>query len=101
MTLYQYLTLASLIFCIGTFGVLTRRNAIGVLISLEIMFNSVNLLLVAFTRFVSPQGLEGQIFALFVIVIAAAESTVGMAIVLLLYRGFRGIQVDRVNFLKW
>jgi NAD(P)H-quinone oxidoreductase subunit 4L len=101
MTLYQYLTLASLIFCIGTFGVLTRRNAIGVLISLELMFNSVNLLLVAFTRFVSPQGLEGQIFAVFVIVIAAAEATVGMAIVLLLYRGFRGIQVDRVNFLKW
>ena len=101
MTLYQYLTLASLIFCIGTFGVLTRRNAIGVLIALELMFNSVNLLLVAFTRFVSPQGLEGQIFAVFVIVIAAAEATVGMAIVLLLYRGFRGIQVDRVNFLKW
>lgn len=101
MTLYQYLTLASLIFCIGTFGVLTRRNAIGVLISLELMFNSVNLLLVAFTRYVSPQGLEGQIFAVFVIVIAAAEATVGMAIVLLLYRGFRGIQVDRVNFLKW
>jgi NAD(P)H-quinone oxidoreductase subunit 4L len=101
MTLYQYLTLASLVFCIGTFGVLTRRNAIGVLISLELMFNSVNLLLVAFTRFVSPQGLEGQIFAVFVIVIAAAEATVGMAIVLLLYRGFRGIQVDRVNFLKW
>jgi NADH:ubiquinone oxidoreductase subunit K len=101
MILYQYLTLASLIFCIGMFGVLTRRNAIGVLISLELMFNSVNLLLVAFTRFVSPQGLEGQIFAVFVIVIAAAEATVGMAIILLLYRGFRGIQVDRVNFLKW
>jgi NAD(P)H-quinone oxidoreductase subunit 4L len=101
VTLYQYLTLASLVFCIGMSGVLTRRNAIGVLISLELMFNSVNLLLVAFTRFVSPQGLEGQIFALFVIVIAAAEATVGMAIIMLLYRGFRGIQVDRVNFLKW
>ena len=101
MSLYQYLTLAALIFCIGTFGVLSRRNAIGVLISLELMFNSVNILLVAVTRFVSPQGLEGQIFAVFVIVIAAAEATVGMAIVLLLYRGFRGILVDRVNFLKW
>jgi len=89
------------VFVIGVFGVLTRRNAIGVLISLELMFNSVNLLMVAFTKFISPQGLEGQVFAIFIIVIAAAEAVVGMAIILLLYRGFRGIDVDRVNFLKW
>jgi len=101
MTLYQYLTLATLVFCIGIFGVLTRRNAIGVLIAIELLFNSVNLLLVAFTKFVSPQGLVGQVFAIFIIVIAAAETTVGMAIVLLVYRGFRGIQADRINFLKW
>ena len=101
MTLYQYLTLAALLFSIGIFGVLTRRNAIGVLIAIEIMFNAVNLMLVAFARFVTPQGLAGQIFAVFIIVIAAAEATVGMAIVLLIYRGFRGINVDRVNFLKW
>lgn len=101
MTLDQYLTLATLVFCIGIYGVLTRRNAIGVLISIELMFNAVNLLMVAFTLYVSPQGLAGQIFAVFIIVIAAAETTVGMAIVLLLYRGFRGILVDRVNFLKW
>ena len=101
MSLDQYLTLATLVFTIGMFGVLTRRNAIGVLISIELMFNAVNLLMVAFTRFVSPQGLEGQIFSVFIIVIAAAEATVGMAIVLLLYRGFKGINVDRVNFLKW
>lgn len=101
MTLYQYLALATLVFCIGVFGVLTRRNAIGVLIAIELLFNSVNLLFVAFTKFVSPQGLAGQVFAIFIIVIAAAETTVGMAIVLLVYRGFRGIQVDRINFLKW
>ena len=101
MTLDQYLTLATLVFCIGIYGVLTRRNAIGVLISIELMFNAVNLLMVAFTFHVSPQGLAGQIFAVLIIVIAAAETTVGMAIVLLLYRGFRGILVDRVNFLKW
>lgn len=65
------------------------------------MFNSVNLLMVAFTKYISPQGLEGQVFAIFIIVIAAAESVVGMAIILLLYRGFRGIDVDRVNYLKW
>jgi NADH-quinone oxidoreductase subunit K len=101
VTIYQYLTLAALVFCIGLFGVLTRRNAIGVLIAIELLFNSVNLVLVTFTRFVSPQGLSGQIFAIFIIVIAAAETTVGMAIVLLVYRGFRGIQADRINFLKW
>ena len=101
MTLYQYLTLATLVFCIGVFGVLTRRNAIAVLIAIELLFNSVNLLLVAFTKFVSPQGLVGQVFAIFIIVIAAAEPTVGMAIVLLVYRGFRGIQTDRIGFLKW
>lgn len=101
MTLYQYLTLATLVFCIGVFGVLTRRNAIAVLIAIELLFNSVNLLLVAFTKFVSPQGLVGQVFAIFIIVIAAAETTVGMAIVLLVYRGFRGIQTDRIGFLKW
>lgn len=101
MTFYQYLTLATLVFCIGLFGVLTRRNAVAVLIAIELMFNSVNLLLVAFTKFVSPAGLVGQLFAVFVIVIAAAEVTVGMAIVLLVYRGFRGIQADRIGFLKW
>ena len=101
MTLYQYLTLATLVFCIGVFGVLTRRNAIAVLIAIELLFNSVNLLLVAFTKFISPQGLVGQLFAVFIIVIAAAETTVGMAIVLLVYRGFRGIQTDRIGFLKW
>jgi len=101
VSLNQYLTLASLVFMIGLFGVLTRRNAIGILISIELMFNAVNLLLVAFTRFVAPQALTGQIFSIFIIVIAAAEATVGMAIVLLIYRGFRGINVDRINFLKW
>ena len=101
MTIYQYLALATLVFCIGLFGVLTRRNAVAVLIAIELMFNSVNLLLVAFTRYVSPDGMVGQLFAVFIVVIAAAETTVGMAIVLLMYRGFRGIQVDRIGFLKW
>jgi len=101
MILNQYLTLAALVFAIGVFGLLTRRNAIGVLISIELMFNAVNLTLVAFTKFISPDGLAGQVFSIFVIVVAAAETTVGMAIILLLYRGFRGINIDRVHFLKW
>jgi len=101
MILNQYLTLAALVFVIGMFGVLTRRNAVGILISIELMFNAVNIMFVAFARYVSPQGIAGQIFSIFVIVIAAAEATIGMAIVLLIYRGFRGINVDRINFLKW
>ena len=101
MILNQYLTLAALVFIIGLFGVLTRRNAVGILISIELMFNAVNIMFVAFARYVEPQGIAGQVFSIFVIVIAAAEATIGMAIVLLIYRGFRGINVDRINFLKW
>ncbi|MCP4705874.1 MAG: NADH-quinone oxidoreductase subunit NuoK, partial [candidate division Zixibacteria bacterium] len=82
----QYLALAGILFAIGIFGVLTRRNAIGILMSLELMFNAVNINLVTFNKFIGPDNLTGQIFAIFVIVIAAAEAVVGLAIVLLLYR---------------
>jgi len=91
----------SIIFAIGMFGVLTRRNAIGILMSLELMFNAVNINLVAFNKYINPDNLTGQIFALFVIVVAAAEAVVGLAIVLLLYRNWKGINVDRINIMKW
>jgi NAD(P)H-quinone oxidoreductase subunit 4L len=97
----QYLALAAILFAIGIFGVLTRRNAIGILMSLELMFNAVNINLVTFNKYIGPNGLTGQIFAGFVIVIAAAEAVVGLAIVLLLYRNWRGIDVDRINLMKW
>jgi NADH:ubiquinone oxidoreductase subunit K len=101
MQLMHYLTLAAILFSIGFYGVLTRRNAIAILMSIELMFNAVNINLVAFNRFVAPNGYTGQIFALFVIVVAAAEATVGLAIVILVYRNWRGIDADRVNLLKW
>jgi NADH:ubiquinone oxidoreductase subunit K len=101
LTLTHYLTLAAILFAIGFYGVLTRRNAIAIMMSIELMFNAVNINLVAFNRFVSPNGYVGQIFALFVIVVAAAEATVGLAIVILVYRNWRGIDADRVNLLKW
>ena len=85
----------------GIFGVLTRRNAIGVLMSLELMFNAVNINFVAFSKFVTPTQFVGQIFAIFVITIAAAEATVGLAIVLLIYRNYKGINVDEINIMKW
>jgi NADH-quinone oxidoreductase subunit K len=89
------------LFGIGIFGVLTRRNAIGILMSIELMFNAVNINFVAFSKFVTPGEFVGQIFAIFVITIAAAEATVGLAIVLLMYRNFKGINVDAVNIMKW
>ncbi len=96
-----YLTLAAFLFAIGLFGVITRRNTIGILMSLELMFNAANINFVAFNRFISTDGLTGQIFALFIVVVAAAEATVGLAIVLLIYRNWRGIDSDNVSVMKW
>jgi len=92
--LNHYLMLSGVLFTVGIFGVLTRRNAIAVLMSANIM-------LVAFSRFVTPVALTGQIVAMFTIIVAAAEATVALAIVLLIYRSFKGINVDRINFMKW
>ncbi len=101
MELMHYLTLAAILFSIGFYGILTRRNAIAILMSLELMFNAANINLVAFNRFTTPDGFTGQIFAIFVVVVAAAEATVGLAIVILIYRNWRHIDADRVNLLKW
>jgi NADH:ubiquinone oxidoreductase subunit K len=99
--LTHYLILSSMLFCLGMFGLLTRRNAVGVLMSIELMFNAVNINFVAFSRYLTPQYLTGQIFAIFIVTIAAAEAAVGLAIVILIYRNFKGIEVDRINFMKW
>ncbi len=99
--LTHYLILAAALFALGMFGLLTRRNAVGVLMSIELMFNAVNINFVAFSRFLTPEALTGQIFAVFIITIAAAEAAVGLAIVMLIYRNFRGIEVDKINFMKW
>jgi NAD(P)H-quinone oxidoreductase subunit 4L len=99
--LNHYLSLSALLFCIGVFGVLTRRNAIGILMSIELMFNAVNINFVAFARFINPQAITGQIFTIFVITIAAAEAAVGLAIIILIYRQHKGVEVDRVNIMKW
>ena len=99
--LSHYLILSALLFGIGMFGALTRRNAIGILMALELMFNAVNLNFVAFSRYLSQPLLQGQIFAIFVIAVAAAEAAVGLAIVLGLYRNFQTINVDEINLMKW
>ena len=96
-----YLMLAALLFAIGLFGVITRRNTIGILMSLELMFNAANINLVTFNNFVPNDGLTGQMFAIFIIVVAAAEATIGLAIVLLIYRNWCGIGTDNYGIMKW
>jgi len=100
-SLEQYLILAALLFCIGLYGVLVRRHAIGVLMCIELMLNAVNLNLVAFARFVTPYNFAGQIFALFVICVAVAEIAVGLALVITVWRSHRTSLVDKLNLLKW
>ena len=100
-TLVHYLVLGAVLFALGIFGLLTRRNAVGILMSIELLFNAAAINFVAFTKFVSPDGLAGQVFTIFIITIAAAEAAVGLAIVMLIYRNFKGIEVDKINFMKW
>ena len=99
--LQHFLGLAAVLFCIGLYGVLSRRNAIGILMSIELMLNACNINLVAFARFVRPEEPQGQIFALFVIGLAACEAAVGLAIVLAVYRTIKSISVDEINIMKW
>ena len=98
MVLNQFLILSAFLFFTGVYGVLARRNGVLVLMSVELMLNAVNINLVAFSAFVRDVG--GQIFALFVITIAAAEVGVGLAIVLLIYRNMDSPDLDRVDQLK-
>jgi len=94
-----YLYVAAALFCIGFFGVVTRRNAIAILMSIEIMLNAANLNLVTVAAY--RDILSGQVFALFVMTIAAAEAAVGLAIVINVYRTARHIDADRINLMKW
>src|SRR5881392_328725 len=99
MHLWLPLVFSALLFAIGVYGVLARRNAVLVLMSIELMLNAVNINLVAFAT--ALRQLTGQVFALFVITVAAAEVGIGLAIVILIYRNRETINVDEVNLLKW
>jgi NADH:ubiquinone oxidoreductase subunit K len=96
--LNQFLILAAVLFCIGVYGVLARRNGVLVLMSVELMLNAVNINLIAFSAYLRQSA--GNVFALFIITIAAAEVGVGLAIVLLIYRNLRSPDLDRVEQLK-
>jgi NADH-quinone oxidoreductase subunit K len=99
--LWMYLLVATLLFSIGVYGVLSRRNAVAVLMSVELMLNAVNINLVAFWRYITPLNMSGQAFAAFVFVVAAAEAAVGLAIIISVYRSRRSVIVEDVNLLKW
>jgi NADH-quinone oxidoreductase subunit K len=93
------LLVAGALFCIGLFGVLTRRNVVGMLLGIELMLNAVNINLVAFWRYLEPRLISGQVFALFVVVVAAAEAAVGLAMAIALYRSRKTINADEADTL--
>lgn len=100
MTLSHYLALSGVLFTIGLFGVLTRRNIIGILMSIELMLNAANINFAAFNRFLYPGQHLGQLSVIFVITLAAAEVVVGLALVMAVYRNIKSVYVEDYNILK-
>ncbi|MBI2846605.1 MAG: NADH-quinone oxidoreductase subunit NuoK [Chloroflexi bacterium] len=101
MPLEYFLILSAALFCIGLYGVLARRNAVLILMSIELMLNAVNINLVAFSSRLAPSEFLGQIFAIFVITVAAAEVGLALAIVIRLYRNRTSVNVDEIDIMKW
>jgi NADH:ubiquinone oxidoreductase subunit K len=96
-----YLVLSAILFAIGLYGVLSKRNAIVIMMCIEIMLNAVNIALVAFSRYIVPGAYTGQVFAIFVLVVAAAEVAVGVAIIMNIYRNKKTIEADKIDLMKW
>lgn len=101
MIVNQFLVLAALMFSIGVYGVLVRRNAVLVLLSIELMLTAVNINLVAFGSYLQDAAAAGQVFALFVITVAAAEVGIGLAVVVLIFRNRASANVDELDLMKW
>ena len=102
IALEHVLVVGALLFSIGLYVALSRRNAVGVLMGVELMLNAVNLNLIGFARFVgSPRPIDGQVFAVFVITVAAAEAAVALALAVAVYRLRATIDVDKLNLLRW
>jgi NADH-quinone oxidoreductase subunit K len=99
--LEHFIILSAVLFCIGLYGVLTRRNVVIILMCIEIMLNASNIALVAFSRYITPSLLLGQVFAIFVITVAAAEVAVGIAMIIAIYRRRQSIHADTFDLLKW
>ena len=101
MTLEHYLVLSAILFGIGLYGALAKKSAVVILMCIEMMLNAAAIAMVAFSRFVVPDMLTGQIFTIFIIVIAAAEATVGLAIIMSVYRNRETIDVTKIDLMKW
>jgi NAD(P)H-quinone oxidoreductase subunit 4L len=99
--LEHYLILSAVLFSIGLYGALAKRNAIIILMSIELMLNAVNIAMVAFSRYIVPLMLTGQVFAIFIMVVAAAEVAVGLAIIIAIYRHRQTIDATKIDLLKW
>ncbi len=99
--LEHYLTLSAILFSIGLYGALAKRNAIVILMSIEIMLVAVSITMVAFSRYIVPLLLTGQVFAIFIMVVAAAEAAVGLAIIIAIYRNRETIDATRIDLMKW
>lgn len=95
-----YLIVAAALFCVGLYGVLARRNAIGILMAVELMLNAVNINLLAFWRYLTPAQMSGQVFALVVLAVAAAEAAVGLALIVAIYRTRDTVNVEEVDLMK-
>lgn len=101
--LEHYLILAAVLFSIGFYGALAKRHAVVILMCIEIMLNAVNIVMVAFSRYLVPDVvvLTGHVFAIFIMTVAAAEAAVGLAIIITIYRSRRSVDVEQVDSMKW
>ncbi len=101
ITLGHYLVLSALVFGLGLYAALSRRNAVAMLMGIELMLNAANINLVAFNKYAAPGAMQGQIFALIVITLAACEAAVGLALILAAYRRFETTYVDDLHLMRW
>lgn len=96
-----YLILAAGLFSVGIYGVLARRNAIAILMGLELMLNAVNINLLAFWRYLAPAQISGQVFAIIIFAVAASEAAVGLALIISIYRRRQTVAAEEIDLLKW
>jgi NADH:ubiquinone oxidoreductase subunit K len=101
MGLEHFLILSAVLFAIGLYGAFSKRSAVVILMSIEIMLNAAAIAMVAFSRYVVPTELTGQVFTIFIIVAAAAEATVGLAIIMSIYRNRETIDATKIDLMKW
>lgn len=99
--LEHYLILSAVLFSIGLYGALAKKNAIVILMCIEIMLNAVNIAMAAFSRYIVPALLTGQVFVIFITVVAAAEVVIGLAIIMNIYRNRETLETDKIDLMKW